>query len=132
MGKNKGGMEPESEEEKLIKTDHHIVWLLINLLKKSQSMEQDGRTPDGTYRPTFQRKLDQFLADREVPFIAAKAGGRKTIQNSGIRDLEEEWHYLQNRLSREQVDCPGSWDLCQKKGNDRKLSSSASCRPSPF
>ena len=78
MGK-KVGMEPESEEDKLIKADHHIAGQATNLFKKSLSVEQDGRTPDRTYRPTFQRKHDQFIADLEVPFIAAKAGSRKII-----------------------------------------------------
>ena len=51
----------------------------------------------------------------------AKADGKKIIQNSGIKDWKEEWHYLQNQLSKEQVGCPGSWDFRQKKRDDRKL-----------
>ena len=70
---------------------------------------------------TFHRKQDEFIADLEVLFNVAEADGRKTIQNSGIKDWGEEQHYLQNQLSREQFGCPWSWDFRQKKRDDRKL-----------
>ena len=101
------GTETESEEVKLIKADHHIAGQVINLFKMWQSLEQDSRRPSRASPPTFRRKQDQFIADLEMPFNVAKADGRKSIQNSGAKDWEKEWH-LQNQLSREQVGCPGS------------------------
>ena len=109
MGK-RVGMEPEGEEVKLIKADHHIAGQVTNLFKKWHSLEQERR-PDRA-----SRLQDQFIADLEVPFNVAKADGKKIIQNWRIKDWEQEWHYLQNQLSRSRWAVPGHGTSARRRG----------------
>ena len=46
----------------------------------------------------------------------AKADGKKIIQNWRIKDWEEEWHYLQNQLSRSRWAVPGHGTSARRKG----------------
>ena len=68
----------------------------------------------------FQEKEQQLKADLDMPFNITKGDAMRIIQYSGIRDWQEEWEYLKNQLSREQVGCPGSLDPRQQKRDQRK------------
>ena len=72
-------------------------------------------------KSNFLGKQEQLRLDLDLPLDIRKLECENIIQHPGIMGWREEVEYLRNRMTREQIGCPGACDTRQKKRDERRM-----------